>query len=200
MVLMGGYELSRSYEPLIEPDLKRLGQIAASDRADLFRRKPETGRLYGDRLFAVALCQGGALHYLNGTNGIKDLDVWSFFKPNPERQFPYRRRAQLDFGDPKFGQSKDAPQFIGRRVDHIGRAIPAADYSDPVAVLRRYLHAGATESARRLADKAVILIEPAHLFGAVVWPESALNNHLSRRGFAARLASGDRHRKENTST
>ena len=168
--------MSRSYEPLEKEDLSRLGKIAADDRTDLFRRKPETGRLYSDRLFAVALCQGGALHYLDGKNGIKDLDVWSFFKPNSKRQFPYRRRAQLDFGEPKFGQSEDAPSFVGRRVDHIGRAIPDTDYSDPVAVLRRYLRTGATDSARRLAEKAVILIEPAHLFGTVVWPEPPPNN------------------------
>jgi hypothetical protein len=173
--MLGGYELSRSYEPLTKADLKRLAQIAANDRADLFKRKSETGRLYSDRLFAVVLCQGGALHYLNGKNGIKELDVWSFFKPNSNRQFPYRRRAQLDFGDPKFGQSEDAPHFVGRRVDHIGRAIPDTDYSDPVAVLRRYLRTGATESARRLAEKAVILIEPAHLLGTVVWPVSPPN-------------------------
>jgi hypothetical protein len=167
--------LSRSYEPLTKADLKHLGQIAADDRADLFRRKPETGALYSNRLFAVALCQGGALHYLEGKNGIKDLDVWRFFTPNAKRQFPYRRRSQLDFGDPKFGQSEDRPDFVGRRVDHIGRAVPDTDYSDPVAVLRRYLRAGATESARRLAEKAVILIEPTHLLGVVVWPEPPPN-------------------------
>jgi hypothetical protein len=33
------------------------------------------GRLYADRLFAVALCQGAALHYIDGKNGVKDLDV-----------------------------------------------------------------------------------------------------------------------------
>jgi len=161
----------RSYELLTRRDLKRLGEIAAEDRADLFRRKPETGRLYADRLIAVALCQGGALHYLDGENGIKDLDVWSFFRPNPERQFPFRRRAQLDFGDPKFGTSEDKPRFVGCRVDHIGRAIPDTDYSDPVAVLRRYLRARSTDSANCLAEKAMILIEPAHLLGTVVWPE-----------------------------
>lgn len=67
--------MSRSFEPITKSDLKRLGQIAAVDREDLFKRKPETGRLYGDKLFAVALCQGAALHYLDGKNGIKD---WMF--------------------------------------------------------------------------------------------------------------------------
>lgn len=160
----------RSYEPILLADLTRLAEIAALDRADLFLRKPLTSNAYRDRLFAVALCQGGALHYLDGKNGIKDLDVWSFFIPNPNRQFPYRRRMELDFGDPKFGRTLGCEQFKGRRVDHIGRAIPDSDYSDPVSVLRRYLTSGTTESARRLSEKAVILIEPAPLLGHVVWP------------------------------
>lgn len=163
--------MSRSYEPLTDKDLKRLGQIAKFDREDLFKRKPQISRLYKDRLFAVALCQGGALHYLDGKNGIKDFDVWSFFKSNKERPFPYRRRAKLDFGDPKFGHSEDAPSFVGRRVDHIGRSISNTAYSDPIKVLRRYLRKQETESAKCLAKKAVILIEPAYLFGTIVWPE-----------------------------
>lgn len=162
--------MTRAYEPLTKADLKRLGRIAAQDRADLFERKPETGRLYAGKLFAVALCQGGALHYLDGKNGIKDLDVWSFFVPNIRRPFPPRRRAKLDFGDPRFGITDDCPHFVGRRVDHIGRCIPAADYSDPVGVLRSYLRSGTTESARLLSQKAMVLIEPLHLLGTVVWP------------------------------
>src|SRR3546814_20271328 len=74
----GGHELSRSYEPLTKADLKRLGEIAADDRADLFRRKPKTAHLYGARLLAVARCQGGAHHYLAGEHRITHLDVGSF--------------------------------------------------------------------------------------------------------------------------
>ena len=166
--------MSRSYEKITEADLKRLADLARQDRRDLFKRRPDTGRLYGDRLFAVALCQGGALHYLDGKNGVKDLDVWSFFRPHPERQFPPRRRAKLDFGDPKFGKTEDSPDFIGKRVDHIGRAIASNDVSDPVATLRNYLSAGRTPTARALAEKAVILIEPQELFGSVVWPVPAV--------------------------
>jgi hypothetical protein len=162
----------RSYEPLTDDDLRRLGELAARDRAGFFQRNPDTARLYRNGLFAVALCQGAALHYLDGKNGIMDFDVWSFYRPSPERQFPYRRRGKLDFGDPKFGISDDSPHFIGRRVNLIGRSIPrTTGYSDPVAVLRRYLRSGATESARCLAQKAVVLIEPQHLLGTIVWPE-----------------------------
>lgn len=162
--------MSRSLAKLTNQDLRRLGQLAVEDQADLFTRKPETGRLYAKRLFAVALCQGAALHYIDGKNGVKDLDVWCFYTESPERPFPYRRRAKLDFGDPKFGVTPGSAHFTGRRVDVIGRSIPGAKPSDPVGSLRRYLEAGKTKSARLLAQKAVILIEPVALLGTVVWP------------------------------
>jgi|SRR3989338_4760941 len=163
--------MSRSYEPITKADLRLLAELARNDREDLFKRKPNTGRLYSDRLFAVALCQGGALHYLNGKNGVKDLDVWSFYTEHPERPFPYRRRAEVDLGIPKFGKTEGYGHFVGRKVDLIGRSMQNVEPNDPVGTLRRYLRNGHTESARRLAEKAVILLGPAHLFGAVVWPE-----------------------------
>ena len=165
-----GITMTRSLAPITLDDLRRLGRLAAKDRTALFSRKPETGLLYSSRLFAVALCQGGALHYLDRTNGIKDLDVWSFYTESPTRMFPPRRRAKVDFGDPKFGVTPDSPSFVGRRVDLIGRSIPNANPKDPVGALRRYLSEGKTESARQLAMKAVVLIEPEDLIGTVVWP------------------------------
>ena len=153
----------RSYKTLTIAELSRLGELAARDRRDFFLRNPETGRLYSNRLFAVVLCQGAALHYINGTNGIKDFDVWSFFRANSVRMFPYRRRGIADFGDPKFGTTDDSPDYVGRRVDLIGRSIEAADFSDPVAVLSKYLRAERTRSAHFLAQKAMVVIEPSHL-------------------------------------
>ncbi|MGE3595790.1 MAG: hypothetical protein AB7N70_09580 [Dehalococcoidia bacterium] len=163
--------MSRSLVRITRADLQRLGRLAGEDRADLFSRRPETGRLYARRLFAVALCQGAALHYLDGKNGVKDFDVWCFYTEDPARPFPYRRRAKLDFGDPRFGVTPGFTHFIGRRVDVIGRSLPGADPTDPVGSLRDYLKTGRTESARRLAEKAVVLIEPASLLGTVVWPQ-----------------------------
>lgn len=153
--------MSRSLAQLSKQDLRRLGRLATTDQADLFARKPETARLYANRRFAIALCQGAALHYIDGRNGVKDLDVWCFYAESPERSFPYRRRAKCDFGDPKFGTTPGWPHFTGRRVDIIGRSIPGAKPQDPVGSLRKYLEAGKTESARLLAQKAVVLIEPA---------------------------------------
>jgi hypothetical protein len=162
--------MSRSLAPLTKRDLRRLGQLAAADRADLFSRKPEIGRLYVTRLFAVALCQGAALHFVDGKNGVKDFDVWSFFTESPVHPFPYRRNASADFGDPRFGTTPGSHGYIGRRVDLLGRSIRAARPEDPIGSLRRYLSSGKTASARHLAQKAVVLIEPHNLLGTVVWP------------------------------
>lgn len=163
----------RSYLPISDYDLRRLGWLAAIDRQSLFERNAELGRCYRDRLFAVALCQGAALHRISGTNGVKDFDVWSFYVKSPERSYPYRRRGIIDFGDPKFGITAGFEHFVGRKVDLLGRSLPVRPGDDPVATLREYLTVGCTTSARCLAEKALILIEPEPLFGYVVWPPLA---------------------------
>ncbi len=99
------------------------------------------------------------------------MDVWSFYTENPEKPFPYRRRGESDLGILKFGKTIGYERFVGRKVDLIGRSLRGADASDPVGALRKYLREGKTESARQLAKKAVILLEPAHLLGTVVWPD-----------------------------
>jgi hypothetical protein len=87
----------RSFEPITDDDLRRLGTLAAEDRAGLFARSRRTGQMYADRLFAVALCQGAALHRVNGTNGVKDFDVWSFYVEHPAGPYagPTQRHSRL---------------------------------------------------------------------------------------------------------
>jgi hypothetical protein len=169
---MSDASIDRSYQPISDADLRRLGRIAAADRDGLYARRPETGRLYAGHLFAVALCQGAALHRVNGKNGVKDFDVWSFYAEQSERAFPYRRRGIADFGDPKFGVTQGWGHFVGRRVDLIGRSLAMKHGADPVTVLRNYLRARRTTSANHLAAKAVVLIEPLKLLGTVVWPDA----------------------------
>ncbi len=48
----------RSLERITDADLARLYELARNDLDDFFRRRPETGRLYRDRLLCIALCQG----------------------------------------------------------------------------------------------------------------------------------------------
>lgn len=164
---------ARSYEPITLKDLERLAAAARADTHDRFLRKPRWRELYQDRLLAVALCQGAALHYLRGDNGIKDFDVWSFYAAHPEAAFPPRWRTVRDFGDSKFGRTTDSPTFVGRRVDLIGRSIDFAPGVDPRIALQRYLKDGRTETATLLAMKAVILLEPAPRRGEVIWPPDA---------------------------
>jgi len=159
----------RSLSRITRADLCRLGELARIDRTLHFERSPLTRSLYERRLFAVALCQGAALHYLDKKNGVKDFDVWSFYTESSVRPFPARRVGSMDFGPSKFGKISGS-RFTGRGVDCIGRSIPNAKRNDPIGTLRAYLRDGRTASARHLANKAVVLIEPRHLLGTVVWP------------------------------
>jgi hypothetical protein len=59
--------------------------------------------------------------------------------------------------------------FSGRRVDFNARSLPERPDVDPTAALQRYLGAARTESARRLADKAVVMIELLAFRGLVAW-------------------------------
>jgi hypothetical protein len=161
--------VGRTYERITLEDLKRLAGIARLDREDLFARKPRY-RVLEEGLVCVALCQGAALHFVDGENGVKDFDVWTFYAARPNHPaFPWRRRTARDFGDPRFGRSPDKPGFVGRHVDLLGRSIEVGAETDPAAILRGYLSEGRTSSARALARKAAVLLEPSERLGTVVW-------------------------------
>jgi len=172
--------MGRSFKKISDIDLICLGKIANIDRQNFYQRNPQTAVLYKDRLFAVALCQGGALHYLDGKNGIKDFDIYTFYVESPVRPFPYRRIGVADFGDPKFGTSDDSPNFIGRRVDLIGRSLKQADPTDPIGSIQRYLSDQRTDTARFLSNKAVVMIEPNHLLGDIAWPNAVIRKYSSQ--------------------
>ena len=158
----------RSFLPLAHEDLERLAEIAHQDLEDFFRRHPQWAEFYGDRVLGVALCQGAAQHHVDGTTGINDFDLYTFFRKNPRKNWYARRLKAYDYGDAKFGQSVDCPEFIGRRVDCMGRAIEADEGEEVVAAIRRYLQSAGSRTAKLLAAKAVVLLDPA--CGVVVWP------------------------------
>lgn len=162
---------ARSYLPITTDDLKRLAAIARRDCENFFKKHPDWAQLYQQRVLCVALCQGSAMHYLDGKTGINDFDVWTFYRSNPKKRWCYRRNVAYDLGDPKFGKSADRPDFVGRRVDCLGRDIPVLETDDPASALRRYLSQPKTETARELARKAVVLLEPD--LGKVVWQPQA---------------------------
>ena len=161
----------RSMEKIRLEDLKRLAKIAEEDRVDFFQRNRYTARLYQDRLLCVTLAQGAALHYIDGTTGVKDFDVWTFYHKHQERPFPYRRRGVMDFGDPRFGLSPESPaHFTGARVDLIGRSIDQRVGELDIEAAQRYLSEGRTKTARLLAEKAMVVLEPTEDMGKIIWP------------------------------
>lgn len=164
-------ETGRSLARIDTGDLLRLAALAAEAEEGLFARHPHGAGRYAGRLLCRALCQGAALHYLDGRNGVKDFDVWSFYAARDDGPFPYRWRGTADFGPSKFGRwPGDPPSYTGRRVDLLGRSLPAPPGADPAGVLRDYLSAARTESAKALAAKAAILIAPEHRMGECIWP------------------------------
>lgn len=164
-------DTGRSLARIDRSDLLRLAALAAEAEEGLFTRHPHGAGRYAGRLLCRALCQGAALHYLDGRHGVKDFDVWSFYAARDDGPFPYRWRGTADFGPSKFGRwPGDPPSYTGRRVDFLGRSLPAPLGADPAGVLRDYLSAARTESARALAAKAVILIAPEHSMAECIWP------------------------------
>ncbi len=158
----------RSYRAITRSDLRRLARIARQDRETLFKTHPQWATLYAQRVMCVALCQGAALHYLDRKTGINDFDVYTFYRKHPAKDWYARRIKRYDFGDPKFGQSLDRPDFVGRRVDCCARSIDIDSKEGIEAAIQQYLQEGRTESAKQLAAKAVILLEPN--CGKVIWP------------------------------
>ena len=157
----------RSYRAIEITDLKRLLLIAQKDQIEFFEKHTEWAKLYSVRKICIALCQGAALHYIDGSTGINDFDVYTFYRKHPARNLYPKRIKSYDFGDPKFGQSQDKPGFVGRRVDCLVRSIDASEGEDVEISIQRYLRDGKTESARLLAAKAVILLKPN--CGKVIW-------------------------------
>jgi hypothetical protein len=165
----------RSYATVTKTDLKRLARLAEAEREDFFSRHREYALLYRKRLLCAALCGDAALHFLNGVTGIDQFEAVSFYAEHAEAPFPYHHVSHQDLGASKFGRSPDLPEtYAGRRVELRGRSIDARPDDDPLAAVQRYLRAGATPTARELASKAVVLIDPDHLVGLEAWPSLAL--------------------------
>src|SRR4029077_3886533 len=172
-------ESDRSLARIEIADLRRLAALAADAEAELFRRNPDGSGRYAGRLLGRALCQGAALHYVNGRNGVKDFDVWSFYAQYDDWPFPARWRGTRDFGPSKFGRyPRDAPRYSGRRVDLLGRSLRVEPGADLTEAIRRYLTVRRTRSAKELAAKAVVLIDPESRLGEIAWSGA---NHTSER-------------------
>jgi hypothetical protein len=171
----------RYYGKLRAEDLDRLLELELELERDWRKSleiRKDHWRLYANRLLCVCLAQGGALHLIDGENGIKDFDVYRFFAAHPARPQPdpaiYRGKTHCDFGPSRFGKRTDAeavarfPRFTGRNVDIFSVALPVAPDIDPALAIQALLGAPKTRTERELAAKAVVIIEPRPL--RIAWP------------------------------
>ena len=185
-------ESKRSVVPITESDLRHLGDIAWEC---LEYRLGRNGNLHGfrERLVCIALCQGAALHYIDGKTGVKDFDVSAFFATANAPALGFRRGTVRESGLYKFGKHPDIPRRRGYRTrwcDFFMRAITPGDIEqaltktandsevDAVALVRGYLANRATCSSRLLARKAVVGLWPETVFGKVLWPIRGENERL----------------------
>ncbi len=174
----------RSYIPLTTEHLSRLADLAREDRERFLTFHPDFRGLH----VATVLAQGGGLHWVNGTNGVKDLDVWTFFAlPPGHSRFPADiRHRHVDFGPSELGRQRYKPaaarseaekrrfqvwsKFEGRRVDLMMRGLRVDVRDDPADGIWQWLTRGKPGSSPWfLAQKAVVMIDPADRRGEVIW-------------------------------
>ncbi len=103
-------ESERSFAKIEESDLERLALLSREDRDEFFSRQPRWQQLYANRLLCVALCQGAAVHYVDGRYGVKDFDIWTFYAQHPDEAFPWRRVGRKDYGSSKLGKNSECMQ------------------------------------------------------------------------------------------
>jgi hypothetical protein len=156
--------------------LKRLVKLAKYDRESMFAKNQHL-QVYRDRVLLVALCQGAALHYINGKNGVKDIDIYTFYANYPGVMLHPMRHGFADFGESELGyRPADKPHkgkpYVGRRVDLLHRGLNVSPDADPVEAVRDWLQSKG-ESPGWLRKKAVVGLWPTKYFGRIIWPISA---------------------------
>lgn len=161
--------MRRSNEKITKFDLRKLLRLARADIDDFFDRKSTYKKPYQGKEKLVALCQGAALHYIDGKNGVKDFDVWFFYPQKGDVILPYRRTGLVDFGKSKFGKHPNNLLFEGRGVDVLMRSTKDFDRGSPESCISDYLSNCKTVTAKLLSQKAVVGLYPERVFGKVLW-------------------------------
>ena len=164
-------EIERSLEPLTKNNLKELyaGSVKRLSEYFITGQGRKWQHLYDvEQPLSVALCQGGAMHYHDKVNGIKDFDVW-FFYPFNEKHLPYRSIWNWDYKNPKFGRHPSIPGYSGRKVDVLVRSIKNYSKQNPVKTIHQFLQYENTSTSKELAKKGVVMLYPESLLSKVVW-------------------------------
>jgi len=204
----GRWHVGWSPEPITRADLRRLATLAARYRRtvgerdrvmgtivceyyfdDLFKRRPSPSGRFRGRLLMLALCQGAALHYVDKLHGVKDFDVWGFFKSLPNLSFPYRGvHGRLDFGPSGSGATL---MMKGTRVGVLMFSVERSMFDREKMPLKRYavgspmVHAVAAHGTSRsaLSSPSVLSRCWAREYGC---QRSLLESRVGQRGIKAK--------------
>lgn len=156
----------RSSARITDRDLARFARFVMRGH----ERKCATRPQLRGRLRAGCLAQGGALHYLDPSNGLKDIDLWLFYDTRGLGPVGAKAIVNLDLGQSKFGRNpNDLPKYVGRRIDVMARSLPdaSAELTPAEAVLAWLARPQA--SPRMLREKPVVMLWPATDRGRVIW-------------------------------
>jgi hypothetical protein len=173
-------DLVYSTEAIYNDDLVLLKDLALG-----FLRNTTYCAKFQDLLLCITLCQGAANHYavchgyakryFDSTRiGVKDFDIWFFFRKEEGRIFNPRWIGRQDLGCTKFGKNPDDVGFTGRRIDFIGRSITLEKMNVEDSV-KHWLQSAGGASPKHLSQKAVVGLYPHAVLGKVIWinPELA---------------------------
>ena len=166
-------QLERSTEKITKQHLSDLYDFTMAKIREKVKRRSDDSKEDYDLLnpFAIALCQGAALHYL-GENyfdettgemkkGVKDFDIWVFYKKKDNKKFTLNRdrsMRELPYESEDFGK---------KHVDIMMRAI---DYEGtPIENIQNWLDKSKNSTPLCLRKKAVIMIYPHEHCGIAVW-------------------------------
>jgi hypothetical protein len=168
---------ARSYEPLTEADLARLGRVADAEIEAFFARNPHL-TAWGDRVRVVALAQGAADHYLRGRRGVWDLDVIVCFAAHPALPRLFRRMVvSWDWGPLKAWPLPLRPARVhGPRRRHrlLGHPRPARSDRCSARVARRPRREAPRPGAQARSRTRAGRLDPARArIGCLGSPERA---------------------------
>jgi hypothetical protein len=165
----------RSRNKINLDDLRFLASLARNWLDTFFSNNQTLRAKFGQKLIAITLCQGAAMHYVDGTTGVKDFDIYFFFSKY-DKKLINRMPNSVECGINKFGLHPTDYRrgYCSRKVDLLRRSIDIdivkQESGRPDASIKSYLKRGRTRTAHELSQKAVIGLWPKTILGKVIWP------------------------------
>jgi len=150
----------RIYDIINKKDLRKLRDLALKEHHAFFDRNPHLKKPYLNSLIGICLCQGAAGHYLDQKIGIKDFDIWHFYKESNHDAFPYRFRKVNKIG------------YKNKWIDYLKRAISKSVCKEfpsaPDKIILQYLLRKNTKTKKLLLQQPIIGLYPESIFSKII--------------------------------